>query len=181
MGWKTLKQHFGITHQVTVEKDCINIGSGYVHDLVVINTKTGRAVENSTFSSFLNEHYPELKNSPEDKILELISAEDVFLNSLPVYTYTNDGEILEKQCEEFGYPNVTHDGLIMYENTFSEDKNKIIERAKGELEIAVKWAEEGIIKAKNELAQKHTELDLYKANLQKLTAKHQQNTIEEIQ
>lgn len=177
MGWKTLKQYFKIEHLVTVENDCINIGSGYIHDLVVINTKTGRVVENSTFDGFLNKHYPELKNSSKDKILKLINAKDVFLKSLPVYTYTNDGEILEKYCEELGYPNVTHDGLLMYENTFSEDKCGIVERAKSELEIAVQWAEQGIEKAKNELAQKYIELALYKANLQKLTEKHQQNTI----
>jgi len=179
MGWKALKKHFGIEHHVTVEKDCINIGSGYVHDLVVINTKTGRVVENSTFHSFLTEHYPELKKASAEKVLELINTEDVFLKSLSVYTYNYDGEILEKKCEKFGYPNVTHDGLIMNENTFSKDKSLIIERAKGELEIAVKWAGEAVDNAKKELTKQHEELVSRKSSLQKLTEKHLLNTTED--
>jgi len=178
MGWKAFKNHFKIKHGLTVEKDCINIGSSYVHNLAVINTKTGRVSENQTFNGFLNEHYPELKEASTDKILELLNTTDVFLKSIPVFTYSDNGEILEKLCEKIGYPNVTHDGLIMYENTFSEDKNKIIERARSELEMAIKWAEEALKEAQEELVKKRQHLSLSKSNLQSHEVKYWSNKVE---
>lgn len=152
MGWKTLKQHFGIEHIVQVtEKGSIYIGSGYIHDLVVIDPKTGEVRENQTHAGFLRQHYPEILATPPAEIVKLIEAQDVFDASVPVFTY-RESEIIEKRCEEPGWPNVTHDGCVMYENTFSTDKAKVIQWAHRSAELRVKYTKEQISRVESDLA-----------------------------
>lgn len=153
MGWKTLKQHFGIEHIVQVtEKGSICIGSAYIHDLVVIDPKTGKLDENQTFSTgFLRQHYPELLATAPAEIVKLIDAQDVFDASVPVFTY-RESEIIEKRCEEPGWPNVTHDGCVMYESAFSTDKVKVIKWAHRKADLRVKYVKEQISRTESDLA-----------------------------
>lgn len=134
MGWKNLKEAFDIDrHHVVVEDGNIHIGSGFVHDLVVVDTKTGEVRQNKTFSDFLSKTYPALELASQSRLLDLIKTPDTFKASIPVYTF-RDGEIIECQCEEPGYPNVTHDGQLMYENRFSIDIGQVVQWAKRDLE-----------------------------------------------
>jgi len=132
MGWKNLKEAFSIEHRVTVTGSLICIGSPLVHDLVKINMETGEIQENQTFGPFLKKHYPELLSSPAWYIRQLIQRPDTFEADIPVYTF-RDGEIIECLCERPGYPNVTHDGQLMYENRFSTSKDQVIAWAKQDL------------------------------------------------
>src|SRR5512141_1553082 len=98
MGWKSLKERFGITHHVQVNGNLIFIGSGYVHDLAAIDSLTGRVAGNSTFKSFLPENYPNLLAASSEEIKSLLKAPDTFSQSITVYTY-DGGKIIEKLCE----------------------------------------------------------------------------------
>ena len=134
MGWKNLKEAFDIDrHHVTVEDGNIQIGSGFVHDLVIVDTKTGEVRQNKTFSDFLSKAYPALERASQTRLLDLIKTPDTFKASIPVFTF-RDGEIIECHCEELGYPNVTHDGQLMYENRFSGDIDQVVAWAKRDLE-----------------------------------------------
>jgi hypothetical protein len=134
MGWKNLKEAFNIDrHHVVVQDGNIQIGSGFVHDLVVVDTQTGEVRQNKTFSDFLSKEYPALERASQARILDLIRTPDTFENSIPVFTF-RDGEIIECQCEELGYPNVTHDGRIMKRNRFSSDIDEVVAWAKRDLE-----------------------------------------------
>ena len=129
MGFKNIKDHFNIDdHTVAITEKGISIGAGYIKHLVDINVTTGEVVENPTFRGFLKDKYPLLAAATPEEILRLINSSDMFEVSLPAYTF-NGSEIIEKQCEAFGYPNVTHDGEQMYNNTFFEDKEQAIEKA----------------------------------------------------
>lgn len=48
----------------------------------------------------------------------LLAKPDTFAASIPVYTWDASYAIVSHQCEELGWPNVTHDGALMYRNTF---------------------------------------------------------------
>lgn len=133
MGWKNIKDTYRITHQVTVEDNTICIGSPMVHDLARIDMATGDIQENQTFSGFLEKTYPFLLSADPGYLRQLIDKPDVFKNDITVYTF-EDGSILECQCEEPGYPNVTHDGQLMYENRFSTDRSQVVAWAKKDLE-----------------------------------------------
>lgn len=129
MGWKNVKDHYRIVHQVQVTEAGICIGSPYIHDIIVVSLD-GRIVkeDDRTLNGDLMRYQKEMK-SDLGQLKELVISPDTFAASLPVYTYEG-AKILEKQCEEPDWPNVTHDGLMMYENTFSTDRAKVVEWAK---------------------------------------------------
>lgn len=124
MGWKNVKEHYRIEHTVHVRDGCVLIGSPYISDLMTI-TPDGKLTTNRIgLNRDLERIYNEMTDDP-DTLRSLISTEDSFENSITVYTFI-DYQIVEKQCEETGWPNVTHDGLLMYNNRFSTDLGKVV-------------------------------------------------------
>lgn len=129
MGWKTLKEHYRIEHIVCVTKKGICIGSPYVHNLIVvslegliINPNDGRS--NADLLRYMSEMMADM-----DKLREVVQSVDTFSAAIPVYTY-DGGNIIEEKCESLGWPNVTHNGNIMYNNTYSKDKSQVVKWAK---------------------------------------------------
>ncbi|MBF5091955.1 hypothetical protein F1640_18545 [Novosphingobium sp. NBM11] len=129
MGWKAIKDHYRIGHMVHVRDGLICIGSPFIPDIITLNP----------FGQFVKRYDPgrgwpqnddlarymaEIEADPE-KCRELAQAEDVFATTIPVYTY-DENSIIECACEELGYPNVTHDGRLMYDNTFSPDRAEVV-------------------------------------------------------
>ena len=166
MGWKTIKETFGISHIVMINEAGLCIGSPYVPNLAVIDLVTGVVRENTTFSGFLKQ-YPSLQNAKPEQLLDLMSAPDTFSASIPVYT-CEGGNILEKYCDVLGYPNVTHDGCLMYENTFSDDKEKIVRRAKEVMTCNIKYDLRNIKELEGKLAACKAQLVLDEADQAKL-------------
>lgn len=169
MGWKNLKEHFGIGHIVQKGSRAIHIGSGFVSDIVTIDPETGVVSESSTFSGFLDEKYPALKAATPTDVKKLLDAPDSFAASLAVYTFEG-GEIIEHKCEELGWPNVTHEGFIMHENRYSPDLGQVVQWAKRDVELAIKFSEEGIEQLLKDLAERRAYLDQAKADQAKLEA-----------
>lgn len=157
MGWKTLKETFAIEHTVTVTDKGICIGSGYVHDLVTIDPETGKLSENSAFSSFLPREYPALAAASPEYLLRLIKEKDTFTKSIPVYTYEGD-RIIEEHCEEPGWPNVTHLGHLMYENTYSTDKEQVVAWAKRNARGHSMYAQEEIERLEEQINTRRSQL-----------------------
>lgn len=140
MGWKNVKEHYGIVHSVQVTPDGLCIGSPYVHDIIVINIADGKIIkkyrDGSSCNANLHRYQTEFDASPE-KLRSLIESPDNFGSTRTVYTWEG-AEILEKQCEELGWPNVTTDGHMMYENTFSTDRAQVVKWAIADAKAAVK-------------------------------------------
>lgn len=175
MGWKNLKDHFKIDHIVQVVGGVIWIGSGYVSDLATIDPETGEVLENQTFRGFLRQQYPAMLEADAAEIVRLISEPDAFEKSLTVYTY-DGGDIIEKQCEELGWPNVTHDGALMYQNSFSSDKATVVAWAKRDAEIGIRFAGESVKEAEKRLSDCCAYLERQKSNLAKLNALTEQSS-----
>lgn len=172
MGWKAIKEAFGITkHTVSVGARGIYIGSGFVSDLVVINTTTGVLFENETFKGHTLKAYPALCSATPAELLELIRAQDTFSADIPVYTY-QDAEIIEKSCETPGWPNNTHDGELMRDNTFSTDRNTVIGWAKRSARLRVEAREESVEELRQTLAKAEADLDRCRGFAQQLEAEH---------
>jgi hypothetical protein len=150
MGWKTLKKKFGIDHLIQVEDGHILIGSPYVRDIVTVNMETGNVSESSTFSGFLTKTYPELKEATPKEVLAAIKEEDTFEKSLKVYTYDKTG-VVEKLCEEMSYPNVTHDGQMIYENTFFADRKDAVKAAQRNIKAEMLYLKGTVNRMKNEI------------------------------
>lgn len=127
MGWKAFKQHYGIEANVGIENGVVCIGSGYID---LLRVSMDGQIEFAYQMGTDHQVYvvQEAIKADPATAARLLTAEDTFERSITVYTYEG-AEILEKFCETTGYPNVTHDGLMMYENMFSTDRDLTIQRA----------------------------------------------------
>jgi len=149
MGWKALKEKFKIEHIVQVTSKGICIGSPYVHELAVINVEIGNIVVHKTFPEFLERFYPALLLTSKDEIFDLIKVSDSFEDSITVFTYKGS-EIIEKRCETLGWPNITHDGCLMYDNMYSTNRDLVIKWAQEDVEIGITSTERRILELKDE-------------------------------
>ena len=70
----------------------------------------------------LKRYQEEMIIDSENGILkQIIQEPDDYEQLLPVFTI-KDGKLVETFCEEYGYPNLTIEGELMYENTFFKNK-----------------------------------------------------------
>lgn len=151
MGWKTLKERFEInSHIVEISGGSICIGTSCYPGLVTICPDTGKLTESPGFEEFLSKTYPKLFQANRDDILDAIKTPDSFSEFIPVYTFEN-GNIIKKFCEEPGWPNVTHDGFMMYENTFSTDKTEVVAWAKRDADRTIKASQDQIEVLQNQV------------------------------
>ena len=129
MGWKRVKEHYGIVHivQVDTRRDygnvpCIFIGSPYISDIIVIRMSDAamlKRYDGGHTSDKLMALQPQLDEDAKNGTLKrLIDEPDKFGKMLPVYCIEDGRHIIEMQCEAYGYPNVTTSGRLMYNNTF---------------------------------------------------------------
>ena len=133
MGWKNVKTHYRIEHIVEISDGLLKIGSSFVPGLIEVHpdgtVKWGKLGESE--NEELKRYYKEM-SADKDLLKKLLNSPDVFLRELPVWFYEN-GELVEKKCEDYGWPNLTYDGLIMYDNVFFKTRNDAVEKAKREL------------------------------------------------
>ena len=150
MGWKNVKEHYGIKHQVHVVKEGIAIGSPYISELIVIGLDGTIKKADVSHNKDLERYCREMKSDP-GTLLKLIESTDAFSKSIPVYTY-DDGKVLELFCEEIGWPNVTHDGQMMYDNTFFPSREEAALRGMKDAAAWIESYQRGITEAKDSIA-----------------------------
>lgn len=188
MGWKNVRDHYGIKHIVCIAEKGLCIGSPYVHDLIVIVDADKPRDWHDTIdrrctsighnlqiwrSVYLGQGEPfdgivKAMAADPAKLRELIETPDTFERSITVWTCDYfKGLIIEKQCEEVGWPNVTHDGELMYENSFSTDRAEIVEYARRNAAAGLESAERNIADAEQKLAERREIRDKYAAALAK--------------
>lgn len=128
MGWKKIKEHYRIEHIVQVVKGAFWIGSAYIPSLIIIDAAGELSKKDDGSGNDKLRRYQEEMESDPETLKRLAIEPDTFDQSIPVYTHKNFA-IVEKQCEQLGWPNVTHDGELMYDNFFSTNRNQVIEWA----------------------------------------------------
>lgn len=127
MGWKNVRDHYKIMHNIFVENNIIHIGSGFIPSIIAIDNE-GEILKKYTGNNADLMRYQLDMAGNTAKLRNLIQTPDQFEHSLSVYTYEG-ANIIEKSCEKYGWPNTTHDGEPMYDNTFSPDKSVVIQWA----------------------------------------------------
>lgn len=170
MGWKNVKKHYGIeggNRIVQVVDGEIHIGVGYIQDLMKISASGELIKKDDLLNSEDFARYARAMEADPQKLRELVLASDTFEQSITVYTY-DGGRILEKQCEEPGWPNVTHDGRLMYENTYSTSKAEVVEWARKNAIAGVSFGERKLAQAEADLASARAWLAEQQEDLAKL-------------
>ena len=79
------------------------------------------------------------------ELSDYVHGEDEIAEPKPVFLVEN-GEIIEEFTEEYGWPNVTHTGKIMYVNTSFKTRRAAAAHGKQEAEIAIGWLNEDLEK-----------------------------------
>lgn len=131
MGHKVLKEYYDIKYIVAIYNKeglgpCVCIGSCYVHDLVAISIKDCKIKYSCIVKPGENSEIGQLaariaEDAKTGVIRALLDEPDTFARSLPVFT-TDKWAVKAAFCEEYGWPNTTHDGEIMYENTYFQTR-----------------------------------------------------------
>src|ERR1043166_9084890 len=105
MGWKNVKESYGIVHTVQVTDKGICIGSPYIHDLIVIGLDGAVKKRDYGYGNQDLKRYMQEFDADPDKLKRLVLSDDHFAASVTVFTY-DGGEFVEKLCEAPGWPNV---------------------------------------------------------------------------
>lgn len=161
MGWKNFKEKYNINHIVHVVDNHIVIGANFMPVLLRINMENGKIVEELYASSLnlsLKSAYEELKNlypdlfndSPKER-LNVIKTEDNFVTNYILYTFDEDGNIIEKESEGDDFPSVTNDGTLIYSNMFFKEKSQAYNKAFKNFENHSKYFSQNIKKLEDEL------------------------------
>lgn len=132
MGWKAVKEFLNIKEpyiHVHMVEGNLCIGSGYIATLMTFSPEGAliKSIDSSASQTII-----EIKNKLTEEpqtLVSLLACEDRFDVFMTVYTYEG-GEIVEKHCERVGYPNVTHDGQLMFDTSHFVDKKDAIARAR---------------------------------------------------
>lgn len=172
MGFKTVKERYRIGHSVHVTEEGICIGSPYIHNLIVIglNGVLKKRHEREGSNDDLDRYMRDFDADPA-ALRAAVEATDTFSRSLTVYTW-NGAEIIEAKCEKFGWPNTTHQGRMMHDNTFFKTRADAINAAKDDAKCGVKWRRGAVEEAEQKLADQKAELARCEADLAKLNAAH---------
>lgn len=123
------------TYTVHFEENKVCIGSPYVSHLLTVDTKTlsvkyaldtfrkGRDSLGSKNLTFIWDKLHELIQTGD--LQRIITENDSTVGMFPVYS-VREGCLIESFTDEFGWPHSTHDGTLMYNNTFFKTKSEAI-------------------------------------------------------
>ena len=150
--------------------DYIAIGSPLCHDLIKVNKSDyGFKLALDTFNkgrsslsrneelTFIYDKLKELALSGE--LREIIDGDDVLDNPLPVFTVT-DGKLVSTFTDEYGWPNTTIDGTMMYDNTYFKTAKKAIQ-------YGIRESDASIQICSQTLADMEEKVNNFKARIQK--------------
>jgi hypothetical protein len=133
--------------------DYIAVGGPLCHDLISVDKNPIRfrrlALDygNKGRSSLdgelllIYDKLDELMKSGE--LAEIIEGKDEIENPLPVY-WVEDGQLNESATDAHGWPNLTEEGILMYNNTHFPTKEQALKKGISEYESRVKWCAESV-------------------------------------
>lgn len=166
MGWKSVKEHYRIGHLVHVRDGNLMIGSEYVSEIISISPD-GRFLKRYDRSNGDLARYQREIEADVDAFVQLFAREDAFSRSLPVFTF-HGGEIVEKACEERGWPNVTHDGSLMYGNEFFPTYGQALEAARSYATSVIESLRSAVAEAEGRAATLRGRLETAREDLRRL-------------
>jgi len=130
-------------------REYIAMGSPLCHDLISVNKKTlevkyaldtfrkGRESLGNDKLVFIWDKFHELIKNGE--IHDIINGVDEIENPLPVWTFDDDG-LIETYTDEYGWPNTTYDGKVMYENLHFKTREEAIDKGIREYKASIQYA-----------------------------------------
>ena len=124
-----IRDRFSIAHIVHRIGNDVFVGSPYISTMLRFNLK-GDLIEGKDRIGRNKElrAYVEAIQANTQLFEELIQKPDTIQNRIPIFYLADDeATIIETHCEETGWPNTTHEGVLMYENRFFTCRDKAVE------------------------------------------------------
>lgn len=173
MGIKAIKEKYKIEHIVQKRDNAICIGSGYIHDCIVVSFdgKITKKYKNGIYNDGWSTN-EDLKRYQEEMIIDeengelkkLIDLKDEFKVLLPIFT-VDDGILIETFCEKYDYPNTTIDGTLIYENTFFKTREEAIEHGLRDCKGFIKMLENRKKELEKEILEKDEKINALKKQI----------------
>lgn len=157
MGWKAIKDYFGIEDIVHVKNGFIYVGNTINPYMIEISAKGDVTYGEGTY---LHEGMMQLVSRmriDRASLLRLLSADDQFGPTQTVYS-RDDDVIWAHECEQYGWPNVTTNGILMEKGLFWETIEEAAANGISELQHQVDSAVSQISKAREQLASLQVDL-----------------------
>lgn len=101
-------------------------------------------------------------------INEIINGNDEIENPIPVFE-AHYGEVFEELTDKIGWPNVTHTGKIMYNNTHFATREEAVRVSIKEAECAINNRLEMVEEYKSKLEKALKQIDDYRKKINSLT------------
>ena len=158
--------------------DCdeyIAVGSPLCHDLITVDKgtllvkyaldtfKQGREAIRSKELEAIWDKLHELIKSGEIK--EIIQENDVIDNPIPVYE-SRDGEVFSHVTDKIEWPNTTHTGRLIYNNTFFATRKEAVEYSMRECGYAIKMFSDNLVEQLKKVEEIRDEIKVYKDKLE---------------
>ena len=141
MGIKALKREFKIGHIVQRLPGKIVIGSPYVSELIAIHSEgivsKSRSVQSG--KDEIGQIYDALIGCDKAKLLKILNDPEIPIDPKPVYTEATRGRVIKVYCEEYGWPNLTTEGVLMYDNIHFKRRSEALKDSKEDRVCGIKW------------------------------------------
>lgn len=170
MGWKAVREAYDIGHIVKMQGGMLLIGSSYIGDIIVIAPDGTITKRDGRGTGDLARYQHDIEADPT-RFAALLAANDVFDRSIVVYTWEG-ADIIERRCERTDWPNVTHDGHLMHDNTYTTDRDEAIEWARRDADAALRIYSRNVADAERELEARRTLLKQAEEVSARLAAEH---------
>lgn len=122
MGWKAIRDYYGIRGAISVGDRGIYFGSLVTQELII--SHEGEIVQRCDSRGHLKE-YQAAMDADLGKLRELAQQIDDTNGLTKIYTYWH-GEIFEKWYEAPEWPNETIHDKVIYYSTFSTDRDEVV-------------------------------------------------------
>ena len=101
------------------------------------------------------------------QIKDIIEGVDKIENPLPVYT-VDDGKLIATFTDQYGWPNTTINGEMMYENTHFKISIEAIKYGIADCEAGLKLSEQRLSEVEKELAEAKERVEMYRTGIKNL-------------
>lgn len=86
------------------------------------------------------------------EISAVIDGQDMLDKPLPVFSHDHHFNIVQSVTDEYGWPNTTIDGRLMYDNVWFKTEAEAIQRALSECQSGIQWREGKLAEMRAEIA-----------------------------
>jgi len=122
---------------VNVQDNSIVIGAGYLNCVATI-VRLSDGLFSSHDTQYLSQDFAGKLNRDRKLLTDLIDTPDIFDRELVVWGI-EDHEVVAFSCEEYGYPNTTFSGKLMFENMFFENREDAVLNLREELDSFIHY------------------------------------------